>query len=40
MNLGKIDKAVKHYTEITEKYATSDEAAKASASISRAEAMQ
>jgi tetratricopeptide (TPR) repeat protein len=40
LNLGKIDKAIKHYTEITEKYTTSDEAARATANISRAEAMQ
>lgn len=40
LNLGKIDKAIKHYTEITEKYPTSEEAAKATANISRAEAMQ
>lgn len=40
LNLGKIDKAVKHFTQITKKYSTSEEAAKATANISKAEAMQ
>jgi tetratricopeptide (TPR) repeat protein len=40
LNLGKIDKAIKHFKEITEKYPASAEAAKATANISRAEAMQ
>jgi len=40
LNLGKFDKAIKHFTEITEKYPTAAEAAKATANIGRAEAMQ
>ena len=40
LNLGNFDKAIKHFTEITENYPSAAEAAKATANIGKAEAMQ
>lgn len=40
LKLGKTDKAIKHYSEITEKYPTAAEATKATANIGKAKAMQ
>ena len=40
LNLQNPDKAIKHFTEITEKYPNANEAAKATANLGRAEAMK
>ncbi len=40
LNLGNTSKAIKHFTEITEKYPKATEAVKAEANIGKAEAMQ
>ncbi len=40
LNLGKVDKAIQHFTEITTNYPQAPEAAKATANIGKAEAMK